>query len=166
MDRLEVTIDGQTYLIELDCPPKGQGVLSVRVNGEPAQVVLPDQEAELEKLEWIVINDRPYEISFDQHLNWIKDQSGKHQVELHHLADQKQKFQRRSRTIDSPIPGQISQVLVVEGQAVETGDPVVILEAMKMFNEIRAPCSGRVKSVCISPGENVGAGQTLINIDF
>ena len=62
------------------------------------------------------------------------------------------------------MPGAILKVLVAEGDQVEEADVVVVLEAMKMENEIHAHRSGVVKQVYTSPGENVEKGQPLIEI--
>ncbi len=53
-------------------------------------------------------------------------------------------------TVSSPMPGTILDVKVAAGQAVKSGDILVILEAMKMENEIFAPCDGTVSSVAVS----------------
>ena len=52
-------------------------------------------------------------------------------------------------TVNCPMPGTILQVKVSEGQAVKAGDTLFVLEAMKMENEIVAPCDGTVKSISV-----------------
>ena len=66
--------------------------------------------------------------------------------------------------IESPMPGNILKVNVKQGDAVRKGDVLMILEAMKMENEIMAPCDGTVSSVSASAGNAVEAGQTLCTI--
>jgi len=66
--------------------------------------------------------------------------------------------------IESPMPGNILKVNVKQGDAVRKGDVLMILEAMKMENEIMAPCDGTVSSVSASSGNAVEAGQTLCTI--
>ncbi|MCW2923307.1 MAG: acetyl-CoA carboxylase, biotin carboxylase [Thermoleophilia bacterium] len=66
--------------------------------------------------------------------------------------------------VAAPIPGNVLQVLVTEGQAVEAGQVVCILEAMKMENEIAAPAAGTVESVRVQVGEAVAAGHVLVSV--
>ena len=66
--------------------------------------------------------------------------------------------------VDSPMPGTILKVNVSAGQAVKEGDVLVILEAMKMENEIMAPKSGTVTQVVVEKGANVETGAPLVFI--
>lgn len=63
--------------------------------------------------------------------------------------------------ITSPMPGTILKLNVDEGQAVKAGDVVLILEAMKMENEIVAPCDGTIKQLLVSKGSTVDTDQIL-----
>ncbi len=65
----------------------------------------------------------------------------------------------------APMPGKIVKVLVSVGQKVKVGDVVLILEAMKMENEIRSPFEGEVKDVRVSVGAGVAAEEPLVVID-
>jgi len=66
------------------------------------------------------------------------------------------------KTLIAPMPGKIVKVLVSVGQNVKVGDVVLILEAMKMENEIRSPYVGKVKEVKVSAGSGVAAEEPLI----
>ena len=63
--------------------------------------------------------------------------------------------------ISSPMPGTILSVNVSNGSAVKKGDVLMILEAMKMENEIMAPCDGTVASVSVTKGASVNTGDLL-----
>ena len=65
----------------------------------------------------------------------------------------------------APMPGRVVRVLVSEGDEVEARQPVVVIEAMKMENELRAPAAGRVREVAASPGTSVEAGRVLVVIE-
>ena len=64
-------------------------------------------------------------------------------------------------TVSSPMPGTILAVNVQNGSAVKKGDVLLILEAMKMENEIMAPCDGTISSVNVQKGSAVETGETL-----
>ena len=65
----------------------------------------------------------------------------------------------------APMPGLIVRVNVSPGDAVEAGQGVIVMEAMKMENELRATSSGRVKSVEVSPGTAVEKGTLLVALE-
>lgn len=64
--------------------------------------------------------------------------------------------------VSAQMTGRVLRVLVVEGERVDEGSPLLILEAMKMENEIRAPRAGTVKSILINVGDRVNAGDALV----
>ena len=64
----------------------------------------------------------------------------------------------------APMPGTILDVKVTVGQAVKEGDVVAILEAMKMENEIFAPCDGKVAQVIAAKGSSVATGDPIVTI--
>ena len=68
------------------------------------------------------------------------------------------------QSVDAPMPGNIISVNVKPGQAVKKGDVLLILEAMKMENEIMAPVDGTVASVAVNAGQTVQSGQQLLTL--
>jgi biotin carboxyl carrier protein len=66
--------------------------------------------------------------------------------------------------VAAPMPGTIVSVNVSNGQSVKAGDVLVVLEAMKMENEIKAPSDGTITSVVVAKGESVDTGATLVTI--
>jgi acetyl-CoA/propionyl-CoA carboxylase biotin carboxyl carrier protein len=70
-----------------------------------------------------------------------------------------------SGQVTVPMQGTIVKVLVEVGQAVEAGQPVCVLEAMKMENNIPADKSGTVAQVKVAPGQSVGSGDVIVVID-
>ena len=66
--------------------------------------------------------------------------------------------------VNAPMPGTILKVNVQNGQAVKAGDVLVVLEAMKMENEILAPKAGTVTQVAVQKGSNVDTGAPLVVI--
>ena len=67
-------------------------------------------------------------------------------------------------TVNAPMQGTIVKVLVELGQAVEVGQAVVVLEAMKMENQIAADKAGTVKEIKVKAGDTVGAGDVVVVI--
>lgn len=66
--------------------------------------------------------------------------------------------------VKSPMPGNILKINVAQGQAVKEGDVLIVLEAMKMENEIVAPKSGSVAQIAVSKGQVVETGTPLVVI--
>ena len=69
------------------------------------------------------------------------------------------------QAIVAPMPGRVVRVLVAQGDTVAARDGVVVVEAMKMENELRAPKAGRVKEVAVQAGASVEAGRVLVVIE-
>jgi biotin carboxyl carrier protein len=68
-------------------------------------------------------------------------------------------------SIVAPMPGRVVRVLVAPGDEVAVRQGVVVVEAMKMENELRAPRAGRVKEISVTPGTSVEAGRVLAVIE-
>ena len=64
--------------------------------------------------------------------------------------------------VEAPMPGSISKIFVTEGQEVKAGDILLILEAMKMENEILSPRDGKVTNIAIANGSSVNTGDRLV----
>ena len=62
------------------------------------------------------------------------------------------------------MPGQVLKVLVAPGQQISAGDPLVILEAMKMEQTLKATMDGFVEAVMVGPGDMVAPGDSLVHI--
>jgi biotin carboxyl carrier protein len=67
--------------------------------------------------------------------------------------------------VKATLPGLIVAVVVVEGDEVEEGDPLLTIEAMKMQNEVRAPRAGRVIEVTVTSGQAVATGAALLRLE-
>ena len=66
--------------------------------------------------------------------------------------------------VKAPLPGVVTKILVNAGQAVKKGETVLVLEAMKMENNITAEADGTVTGICVSAGDSVMEGTTLLTI--
>ena len=72
---------------------------------------------------------------------------------------------KRSGIISSTIPGKVVSLHVSVGDEVKEGDVLMILEAMKMQNEIKSPKSGSVTAVYVEEGGSIGAGEPMVVIE-
>jgi len=70
----------------------------------------------------------------------------------------------KGEPLPAPMPGTVREVRVKVGQAVRANQPLVILEAMKMENEIVAPTNAIVTEILVAKGQNVGAGAPLLRL--
>jgi len=68
-------------------------------------------------------------------------------------------------TMRAPMPGLVLEVMVGEGDTVAAGAGLLVLEAMKMENELKAPADGQVKSIHVVPGDAVGKNDVLIEFE-
>lgn len=74
----------------------------------------------------------------------------------------RESFSTKTTVITSKIPGKVMSISVQAGTQVQEGDLVLILEAMKMENQILAPCDGIVKEILVKEGDNIPAWTDLI----
>jgi pyruvate carboxylase subunit B len=86
---------------------------------------------------------------------------------LTHLASQgaSARVARRREQVTAYMPGRVVSVLVAEGDAVRAGQGVLVLEAMKMQNEIQAEHDGAIKRVCVAAGQAVEGGDLLFELE-
>jgi biotin carboxyl carrier protein len=165
MRKITVTVDGYTYEVELDQQPNGELQMTVWVAGQAYPVVAPDLKSPLNEMEWFIVGGRPYEVMIDPELAWIRSRRGLHSLEVLDMETSLTRPPTGDGRIKAPIPGQVTRVVVSVGDEVEQGEPLLVLEAMKMENEIRAPRAGRVKTLNVQAGQRVALNEVLAEID-
>ncbi|QXT63332.1 MULTISPECIES: biotin/lipoyl-containing protein [Tessaracoccus] len=69
-----------------------------------------------------------------------------------------------SNAVVAPLAGSVARILVAEGDEIEAGQVLLVLEAMKMETEITAPAAGKVSAILVAPGDAVQGGQALIEL--
>jgi len=67
--------------------------------------------------------------------------------------------------VTTPMPGRVVKILVSEGTSVSTGEPLLVIEAMKMENRVVAPIDGNIKSILVKEGDQVNSDETLIQLE-
>ena len=122
----------------------------VTVNGVEYEVEIQFDEGKWE----VSINGNLYEVEMDQ-----GPKRGRRK-----RRDSNRGGRPNSGLISSAIPGKIVSVLVSEGDKVDSGSVVIVLEAMKMQNEIKAGIDGRVEKIMCKPGERIEANVPLMDI--
>jgi biotin carboxyl carrier protein len=164
MSKLNVTIDGHTFEVEVHIPPNCDGEnLIATVDGQELHVAISCIDG-LEQIEWLIVEGRPQEIVVDRDLHWLRAATGLHHVEVRDLEIAVARPVSGDGRVKAPIPGLITRVLVEVGDHVEPGQPLLVLEAMKMENEIRAPRAGIVSRLDIAPGQGVALHEVLAEI--
>lgn len=162
MSKLTITLDNQTAQVTLPSL-RGPSILA-EVDGRQVTVILPQPEATVEEIDWLIIDGRPYELFFDPDLRWIRSWRGLHQLEIHDLEATISQPRSGDGRVKAPIPGLITRLMVENGQPVVANQPLMILEAMKMENEIRSPRQGVVRGLFVAPGRSVTRNELLAEI--
>jgi acetyl/propionyl-CoA carboxylase alpha subunit len=163
MHTIAVTIGGHDFEVTIkQTSPNGERFIA-QVEGLEWDVIVPATGQE-GPTEWMIVGDRPYEILFDDDLHALRAFSGKHHVKVRDTRATLTRPESGDGRVKAPIPGLIARVLVEVGQTVESGDPLIVLEAMKMENEIRAPRSGKVVSIRTKPGASVLRNDVLAEV--
>lgn len=162
----EVTIDGKNYRLDLS---RAEGRWQCRLDGREV-----DMDAVLTRRDVlsVLIDSKAYEIKreitpTDMHL-WVG--SARYAAEL---RDPRSLRGRKGADADAqgpkklvaPMPGKVVRVLAQEKDEVEAGQGVVVVEAMKMQNEIRSPKKGVMRKMLATEGANVNAGDVLAIVE-
>lgn len=158
---------GRNYEIEIE----ESGL--VRVNGKEFQADLT-RIASLD-LYSLLLNNRSYEVHVqdtDRHnYRVMVSGAGYEGYEVRVLDERTYRVAKSSGglaggaaegAIKAPIPGLVVKITVAEGEEVQAGQSVVILQAMKMENELRAPRAGVVATIKAKPGDSVNQGDVLV----
>lgn len=163
MSKIGVTIDGQNFEVEINLLPNRELEFTAVVNGEVVTVAVPTLEAP-DQIEWVLVDNRPYEVVIDTDLRWIKAYDGMHHLEVRDLEAPISRPLTGDSRIKAPIPGLVTRVMVGKGDAVEAGQSLLVLEAMKMENEIMAPRAGVISALNVHSGQSVTLGEVLVEI--
>lgn len=142
-----VTVDDTSYAVDLESIDGGFHY-SVLVGATSLEVFVE----RCEDVCFVTIEGHRYEVQIEDER--LRRSGGRREAVL----------ELGEAEVTSPMPGMVVAVLVEEGQIVKTGEGLLILEAMKMENEIRAPWNGVVEKVCVAPGERVSQDDILVCI--
>ncbi|HEY6764539.1 MAG TPA: biotin/lipoyl-containing protein [Candidatus Sulfotelmatobacter sp.] len=73
--------------------------------------------------------------------------------------------ERGVKKLVAPMPGKVVRIMIQEGAQVQAGDGVMVVEAMKMQNEVKSPKKGKLKKILVSPGAAVNVGDVLAIVE-
>jgi len=164
MNKLTVTIDDKTFEVEV-APQRGEdGLFTVTIDDEALVVYVPDA-ATPEAVDWMIVGNRPYEMVFASDLRSVQLEGMRHTIQVRDQETRSVRPLSGDGRIKAPIPGLIARLNVEPGQAVEAGQTVIVLEAMKMENEIRASKGGVIRQVHVKPGQTVVLNEVLVEIE-
>ena len=147
-DVFNVTVGDKTFVVDHK-HMEGLGSLSLLIDSRcyEASVAAHDRS----KL--ITINGEKFDIDLTDELSFL---AGTPSVHHGHMDEE---------TVKTPMPGVVIAIEVEAGQRVDAGSPVVIVEAMKMQNEISTVCGGLVKEILVREGDIVESNQKLVILE-
>jgi biotin carboxyl carrier protein len=162
----EVLVEGRQYRVEL---ARNDGPWQCAVDGRPVRL---DAILVRPNVLSLIIEGASHEVKLEQTASgtylWIGTR--RYQVEV---RDPRSLRGRQSaageaggtKKVLAPMPGKVVRILVKDHDAVEAGQGVVVVEAMKMQNELKSPKQGKVQKVLVTEGASVNAGDVLLVIE-
>ncbi len=147
--RVSAEVGGRVYDLEVREPQPGAYLFFL--NSDVHECRVSQRAASKEAFE-VSIRGRSYEVTI---VDPKRLRSGQNSDRHHHGAAQ----------ILAPMPGKVVRVQTEAGAAVEKGAGIVVVEAMKMQNEMKSPRAGVVVSIGVKPGDTVNAGDVLAVIE-
>ncbi|MCF8238062.1 MAG: acetyl-CoA carboxylase biotin carboxyl carrier protein subunit [Saprospiraceae bacterium] len=148
-DRISLPLE-VTDLEEMDILSEGDGKWQFLHQGQSFHIQVEEANY-TEKYFVLNVNGFRHEVRLSDPYDVLIDRLGLAKKAVHSIND-----------IKAPMPGLIGSVQVAVGQSIQKGEPVLILEAMKMENVIKSPAEGTVKEILIGSGDAVEKGQVMI----
>jgi biotin carboxyl carrier protein len=161
----DVAIDGKTHRLELN---RADGRWSCRLDGREVEV---DAVLARPNVLSLRIGNQAYEVKCERvgaetHV-WVG--SARFSAEVRDPRSLRGRpstvDDRGPRKLTAPMPGKVVRVLVAQGAQVENGTGVMVVEAMKMQNEIKSPRKGTIQKILVSEGAAVNAGDVLAIVE-
>ena len=163
----DVVVDGKTHRLELT---RGDATWLCKVDDQAIEV---DAALTARDVLSVLVGGKAYEVKRERSLQGelhLVIGSARYAVDV---QDPRSLRTRRAaggseagpQKITAPMPGKIVRVLVTVGDEVKAGQGIVVMEAMKMQNEMKSPTDGRVQKILTSEGSTVNPGDTLAVIE-
>jgi biotin carboxyl carrier protein len=164
--RLEVLISGQNRSVEIQ---RESGTWRIALDGQSVAADVAEIDPHTFS---ILLNGQSHEMRVTPLAGGaLQLQSGSHEFTAEVIDPRAWRAGRRAgaeaegrQQVVAPMPGKVVRVLVKSGDKVEAGQGLLVVEAMKMQNEIRSPKSGTVERVLAQEGQPVNAGEVLCEV--
>lgn len=166
LEDANLPVNDENLFISAACKEKGilflqgKGTIGVRKN-EPAKEA-PSTASSDSNEYTVTINGKKYTIALDG--NKAKVNGKDYDFSVKEGIEAKGTSSGEGTPVKAALPGNVLKVLVSEGDTIEEGDVIAVIEAMKMETEIKSPASGTIQSVEIEVGNKVQTGQVLVTI--
>jgi biotin carboxyl carrier protein len=165
--KFEVLINTSRRIVELE---RDANKWRVSLDGEPADADVAEIARNIFS---VLLDGKSYEIRVTSNPSGtLTLQTGRHEFTAEVIDPRAWRGRRHGaleaegrQQILAPMPGKIVRVLVQAGEKVQAGQGLLVVEAMKMQNEIRSPKSGTVERLLVKEGQPVNAGEILAWID-
>ena len=146
-EKIRITIEDRTYLVDAVCP--ADGFFSLLINGRCYDAAIEAGDNSYT----VLVQGRAGQVDF-------LDPRDRRPAD-----DLKRSIKEGRQSIHAPMAGQLIRLLVQPGDLVEDGQGLVVLEAMKMENELKSQGVGKVKKIFVTTGDVVEPGQELLIIE-
>ena len=162
----DILVGNKEYSVEIERKEKS---FLIKIDGEEFDV---DATLFKKELYSLIVSNKSYLSNIKSEENkYIVDISGESfEIEVfdeatRRMAQKKKEPESGKQVIKAPMPGKIVKILVKEGEEVEPGAGMIVVEAMKMENELKSSSKGVVKEIAVEEGVVVNAGDTLIVVE-
>jgi len=145
-----VTLNGKS--LGWDMTELADGTFSILAGGKSYTAVVEHIDRAAKQMK-VRVNGNTYELAVREPIDQLLQKMGLNMSSA-----------KKVESIKAPMPGLVLKVLVAEGQQIRKGDPVLILEAMKMENVFKAPGDATVKAVKVTERKAVEKGEVLIEL--
>lgn len=158
-DRSELNVAVENNIAHIDDSTIGwdmkelpDGTFSILADGKSYNAIIENIDREAKQLK-LKINGNAYELAIKEPIDQLLQKMGLNISTV-----------KKADSIKAPMPGLVLKILVTEGQSIKKGEPVLILEAMKMENVFKAPADAIVKAIKVEEKKAVEKGEVLIEL--
>jgi biotin carboxyl carrier protein len=149
----EIIVDDRPFSVDMK-EIDGRALFSLLIDHESYELVMDQQEGDFR----VLLRGEMYQVTVR---DGVSRQDGGRRAQSPASPPEI----REDRVVRAPLPGLVVQVLVSEGQTVADGEVLVVLESMKMENELLAPRRARVKAIHVTPGDTPNLDDPLITLE-
>lgn len=147
----KVELNGKEYV--LDALKIEEGALHLIIEGRSYRIRLMSSDKET-KTYSIAVNGKTYDVALSDEIDQLLNRLG---LSAH--------AGKKMNEVKAPMPGLVLKIVGEKGQTVKKGDSLLVLEAMKMENVIKAPGEGVIKAIRVKPGDKVEKNTLLVEFE-